>query len=155
MFPIYPSPRILTAAYTTPPLCSKCPPTPSTSLFILHSSFFVFCSFLFSARKTTRKADSGGHITNRWVVFTTGYIHITLPCNKTSQEAWIKGGANGLILAADTAQVSKKGHITTYPSDFTTIGITIPLEDGKVPGHTVLHSGQCRGWELAVDGIKK
>lgn len=121
--------------------------------FPLHSLFFILCSFS-SPRAKSPIRLTAGDTTNRWVVFTAGYIHVTLPCNTTSQEAWIKGGANGLILATDTAEVSKKGHITTYPSDLTTIGITIPLQDGKVPGHTVLHSGQCRGWELAVDGIK-
>lgn len=137
------------------------PPYSHLPSSFLSSLFFSKNSSLSPAlkkTKTTHKADSEGwgHIKqNRWVLFTSGYIHITLPCNTTSQEAWIKGGANGLILAADTAQVSQKGHITRYPSDLTTIGITIPLEDGKVPGHTVLHLGQCRGRELAVDGIRK
>lgn len=71
-----------------------------------------------------------------------------MPCS--NQEVWIKGGAGGLILATDIADVSKRGHITTYPSDIKTVAIAIPTADGEVPAHTLLHDGPCEGDELNV-----
>jgi len=54
-----------------------------------------------------------------------------------------------LIVAADTADVSKFGHITTYPSDADTITLQIPFAGGKVPDHTVVHEGPCT-WDDMV-----
>jgi len=85
------------------------------------------------------------------VVFLSGLARITLPVTNASvtaagsvgdsvDEAWILGGANGVIIAVDTMG---SGHITTYPSDEKTISFQIPFADGVVPAHRVLHAGPC------------
>lgn len=75
-------------------------------------------------------------IGDRYVAFLTGEAVITVP--ETGQSVTIKGGKDGLIIAADTADVSKEGHDTRYPSGEETIAVVIPIADGKVPEHTVL-----------------
>ncbi|KDQ54572.1 hypothetical protein JAAARDRAFT_49197 [Jaapia argillacea MUCL 33604] len=77
----------------------------------------------------------------QYVVFLSGLAHVTLP-NSTA-DAWVPGGSNGLLVAADVASVSTYGHITTYPSPFETIALQIPTAGGIVPNHTVLHDGAC------------
>ena len=86
---------------------------------------------------------------HRYVVFIYGLAHLTLPDSK--DEAWVLGGINGLILATDTKDVSVKGHITTYPSDETTVAIAFVTEGGSIPEHKVLHNGGCRPEELIGD----
>ncbi|KAJ9318308.1 hypothetical protein DTO271D3_1565 [Paecilomyces variotii] len=96
------------------------------------------------------KFDGGRHNapTPQWVVFLSGLAHITLP--NSTLEAYIPGGKNGAILALDTADVSTLGHITTYPSQETTVALEIPLGEEGVPGHRVLHMGACRDVEMLV-----
>lgn len=83
----------------------------------------------------------------RWVIFISGLAHITLP-NSTA-EAYVTGGRNGAILALDTADVSKLGHITTYPSKEPTVAIEVPLGEEGVPAHRVLYKGPCKDAELS------
>lgn len=78
----------------------------------------------------------------------TGLAHITLPCNK-AQEAYIIGGEYGLILATDTADVSKKGHLSVYPSVSKTVALQIPTRNGLIPSHKVLHQGPCTREEIS------
>jgi len=78
-------------------------------------------------------------------VFLAGEAHVTLA--NSSDQAFIFGGANGLIFAADTAAVSAKGHSTNYPSNSETIALQIPT-GGAIPDHNVLHSGPCTPAEL-------
>ena len=78
---------------------------------------------------------------DRWVAFIAGKVVISLP--KSTQTATVPGGRHGLILAADTANVSTLGHITKYPSKQETVGIQIPTANNEVPPHTVLHEGAC------------
>lgn len=75
---------------------------------------------------------------------------MTLPNTTASPttEAWIQGGKYGLIIAADTHDVSKHGHITTYPGDSDTVVLQIPFKAGSVPKHTVLYRGPCRWNEM-------
>lgn len=80
--------------------------------------------------------------THRYVAFLSGLAHITLP--NSNQEAWIRGGKYGLIIAADTADVSRDGHITQYPSMMETTALQIPLARGVVPPHKLLHAGPCQ-----------
>lgn len=61
----------------------------------------------------------------------------------------MRGGKYGLILAADTAAVSKKGHITRYPGDDTTTALQIRIKDNVAPPHKVLHKGACRKDEVS------
>lgn len=59
------------------------------------------------------------------------------------------GGKYGLIIAADTASVSEKGHLTRYPGETTTVGLQIRMKDGIIPEHVILHTGACRMVELS------
>jgi hypothetical protein len=77
----------------------------------------------------------------RWVAFLSGLAHITLP--NSTVDAYVPGGENGFIFAADTAAVSSKGHSTNYPSNSETIALQIPT-GGTIPQHNVLHSGPCK-----------
>ncbi|KAI9431117.1 hypothetical protein H4582DRAFT_2113562 [Lactarius indigo] len=74
--------------------------------------------------------------TTQWVVFLSGLAH-----------AFIYGGKNGLIFAADTSSVSPKGHSTNYPSKEETLAIQIPT-GGLIPNHSVLYNGPCKGKQL-------
>lgn len=78
-------------------------------------------------------------------MFLSGLAHVTL-ANSTA-EAFISGGKNGLIFAADTADVSAKGHATNYPSKAETRAIQIPT-GGTIPPHNVLYSGPCKGQQV-------
>jgi len=63
-------------------------------------------------------------------------------------EAWIQGGKYGLLIAGDTADISKHGHITTYSADTGTVEVQIPFKAGEVPKRTVLYPGSCRWIEM-------
>jgi hypothetical protein len=82
----------------------------------------------------------------QFVAFLSGLAHITLP-NDTA-EAWVQGGKYGLIIAADSAEYSMYGHITTYPSNADTIAIQMPFEGGYFPTHSVLYEGPCQWSEM-------
>lgn len=75
---------------------------------------------------------------------------MTLPNTTTTPttEAWVQGGKFGLIIAADTPDVSKYGHISTYPTDSDTVALQIPFKAGYIPEHTVLYPGPCQWSEL-------
>ncbi|KAL8652969.1 MAG: hypothetical protein Q9226_004035, partial [Calogaya cf. arnoldii] len=83
------------------------------------------------------KFDGGLHNAPivQYVAFLSGTAVVSVP---DQPPVTIKGGKDGLIIAADTAAVSKQGHDTKYPSDEETTAIQIPTADGKVPPHTVL-----------------
>ncbi|KAK7987187.1 hypothetical protein PG996_006212 [Apiospora saccharicola] len=85
---------------------------------------------------------------NQWVMFTTGLAHITLP-GDDSGGAYIQGGEFGLIFAADTANVSEKGHYTRYPGIVETVALQMPTLDGKIPPHQVVRSGPCQTDDMA------
>ncbi|KAK1139335.1 hypothetical protein N8T08_001106 [Aspergillus melleus] len=91
------------------------------------------------------RTDNGLHNapSAQWVIFLSGLAHIALP--HSHEEAYIRGGKYGAILALDTPDKSD-GHLTDYPSDEETVAVEVPL--AKVPGHRVLHGGGCRGEEL-------
>lgn len=86
-------------------------------------------------------------VESRLVSFLSGLAHITLPSpspdSKAGEdEAWITGGAYGLLVALDTEGT---GHVTTYPGDEATVSLQIPFGDaGDVPAHEVLADGPCR-----------
>jgi hypothetical protein len=72
------------------------------------------------------------------VVFLTGLIHITLP--NSTDDAWISGGTTqSVIIATDTTGI---GHISTYPSNHSTLALQIPFAQGPPP-YRVLNSGPC------------
>ncbi|KAI5921250.1 hypothetical protein F4810DRAFT_722721 [Camillea tinctor] len=78
---------------------------------------------------------------NQWVMIIRGTARITLPGETTY--AHLVGGPYALIFAADTADVSVRGHHTEWNSMTETIFLQIPTADGKVPPHVVLHKGPC------------
>lgn len=71
-----------------------------------------------------------------------GEAVVSLP--NSTRKATIQGGRYGLILAADTANASKFGHITKYPSTSETVAIQIPAANNEIPSHSVLYEGACR-----------
>jgi hypothetical protein len=95
--------------------------------------------------RTSSHSSTLTHLLERWVSFLSGLAHVTLP--NSTVEAYIPGGKNGFIFAADTAAVSTKGHSTNYPSDSETIALQIPT-GGTIPQHNVLYSGPCKQAEL-------
>ncbi|KAI9747943.1 MAG: hypothetical protein M1815_003737 [Lichina confinis] len=98
--------------------------------------------------------DGGLHVApaNQWVYFTAGLAHVTLYAG--DDEAWFTGGRNGLLFAADTADVSELGHYTNYPSKEETIAITIPTEDGLPPPYEVVNEGPCVGQDEPPRGYQ-
>ncbi|PHH72607.1 hypothetical protein CDD82_5899 [Ophiocordyceps australis] len=78
----------------------------------------------------------------QYVVFLSGRAEISVP--GSSQPVVVDGGQDGLIIAADTADVSSLGHRTVYPGDVPTTAIQLPFLDGQIPPHKVLYSGPCR-----------
>ncbi|KAI4159607.1 MAG: hypothetical protein LQ342_006445 [Letrouitia transgressa] len=84
----------------------------------------------------------------QYVILLSGLAHITIPGSK--DEAWVLGGLNGLLIAADTADVSAKGHVTQYPSNEVTTALQIATEGEAVPPHTVLHPGACAAEETKL-----
>ncbi|KAJ9144623.1 hypothetical protein NKR23_g5993 [Pleurostoma richardsiae] len=83
----------------------------------------------------------------QYVFFASGLIHLSLP-NGTN-EAWIQGGKYGLIIAADTANVSAHGHRTRYPSDADSVAIQVPLAPGGEFDYVLLHDGACTAEEMS------
>ncbi|KAI0204016.1 hypothetical protein F4808DRAFT_365928 [Astrocystis sublimbata] len=95
--------------------------------------------------------DGGQHNApeNQWVIFLSGIAYITLPYSNSTASATVIGGEYGLIFAADTSDVSKGGHRTQYPGITETIAIQIPVADGQVPKHDLVHDGPCGIGEIA------
>jgi len=56
---------------------------------------------------------------------------------------WVNGGKNGLIIAADTPDVSKYGHQITAVGD-DVASLQMPLAPGRDFDYEVLHHGPCR-----------
>jgi hypothetical protein len=53
-----------------------------------------------------------------------------------------------MLIAVDTANVSKYGHITKYPGDADAVSLQIPFKKGSIPNHTVLYEGPCKWSEM-------
>ncbi|KAI1346655.1 hypothetical protein F5Y01DRAFT_16839 [Xylaria sp. FL0043] len=84
----------------------------------------------------------------QWVAFLSGVAYITLPDDDTT-DAYIPGGPFGLIFAADTEDLSSKGHRTQHIGLTESVLFEMPTADGKVPEHHVLHLGPCDAKEIA------
>lgn len=65
----------------------------------------------------------------------------------TTEEAIFTGGANSVIIAADTADKSAVGHITGTLEEPVT-ALQIPFSGGKIPPYRVLYNGVCKSSEL-------
>lgn len=87
--------------------------------------------------------DGGLHVAPKvqFVIFPTGLSRATVPSRKGL--AWVAGGRNGLVLAADTAEVSKDGHTTIYPSNEETVGYALPVPGNKPPTPRRVKKGAC------------
>ncbi|KJZ73807.1 hypothetical protein HIM_04309 [Hirsutella minnesotensis 3608] len=83
----------------------------------------------------------------QYVFFASGLAHITLP--NGTDEAWVHGGKHGLIIAADTKEMSKHGHITRYPGKDNTVALQIPIKEGSDLKHKMLHKGACTEKEMS------
>ncbi|KAB5513591.1 hypothetical protein GE09DRAFT_1161779 [Coniochaeta sp. 2T2.1] len=91
--------------------------------------------------------DGGEHVAPalQLVFFVSGLVHVTIP-NRT-EEAWVQGGKYGLVISADTADVSRYGHRSVYPGNEATVALQVPVK-GELK-HSVLHRGVCE-WEEMV-----
>ncbi|PFH62466.1 hypothetical protein XA68_13368 [Ophiocordyceps unilateralis] len=89
------------------------------------------------------KFDGGLHNAPafQFVFFASGSALITLP--NGTDKAMVEGGKNGLIIAADTADVSRHGHRTQYLSDENTVSLQVPIRNPEDFEHKVLHDGAC------------
>ena len=76
----------------------------------------------------------------------SGFGQVVMP--HTDQSAYISGGKNNIIIAADTPDICDDGHISIYPSGGPTTILMIPFRDGKIPPHRVLHDGVCEEHSL-------
>ncbi|KAL4888895.1 hypothetical protein BDV59DRAFT_124698 [Aspergillus ambiguus] len=79
------------------------------------------------------------------VVFMSGLADISLP--RSPEHAIVLGGQNGLIFAMDTVG---EGHYISYSSNEPTVGLMIPLTDGKAPEHVVIEDGKGCGFPQQV-----
>ena len=96
------------------------------------------------SNKKCRTIDSSDTLRLRYAVIVAGAAHIKIP--NSTQEAFIHAGKNGLVFAADTAALSRVGHISIFTEE--TVLMQVPTAGGIVPPHTVLYNGPCRGKEL-------
>ncbi|KAG6215213.1 hypothetical protein E4U50_007822 [Claviceps purpurea] len=78
----------------------------------------------------------------QYVILLSGLAKISL--YEGDEEVWLHGGKYGLIIAADTADRTREGHRTEYPSAADSIAMEIPIRDREGFKYTVLHSGACR-----------
>ncbi|KAK4955275.1 hypothetical protein LTR10_007470 [Elasticomyces elasticus] len=83
----------------------------------------------------------------QWVIVLSGSIKIYLQ-NQTDQAdtVFVSGGKSGVLLAADTADISPIGHVTETVEETTMLFMS--TANGTVPEHTVLHNGGCAGEDL-------
>lgn len=101
------------------------------------------------------KTTGGLHHSPRlqFVVFLSGMARIKLPSdgggNGTTFD--VKGGRNGLIVAADTRDVSGLGHSTDYPGNEPTTVLQLPIAAGRFGfgRYSVLHQGACTEAEMS------
>ncbi|KAI5866889.1 hypothetical protein GGS23DRAFT_552590 [Durotheca rogersii] len=77
----------------------------------------------------------------QFVWFISGVTHVTVP--DSTDEVILYGGRYGLIFADDTADISERGHLTTFSSSDAVVAFSVPVKDGVTPPHTVLHDGPC------------
>ncbi|KAI0118571.1 hypothetical protein F4776DRAFT_260169 [Hypoxylon sp. NC0597] len=83
---------------------------------------------------------------NQWLIMLKGLGYITIPDDDTAS-AYITPGQ--VLFAADTADVSSKGHLSQFPGVTENIFVQIPTKDNQIPPHTVLYSGPCKPAESA------
>lgn len=116
-------------------LCSSFPRIPFRLPLLL--PFLPLFPLLFPpARQTTMMHRLTSLSECRYVALLSGEAIISIP--ETGQSVRIEGGKDGLIIAADTKDVSVRGHRTVYPGAEQTVAISIPVREGRVPEHVVV-----------------
>ncbi|RYO95633.1 hypothetical protein DL764_007631 [Monosporascus ibericus] len=83
---------------------------------------------------------------NQWAVLLSGRAYITVPGDE-SNGLYVAGG--DILFAADTANISRRGHRSQYMGVTETVILQIPTRHGEIPAHTVLHQGPCNASEAA------
>lgn len=78
----------------------------------------------------------------------SGILRVTIP--NSPQQATVYGGKYGLIIAVDTANVSKIGHVSSTIGKEELTALMIPTENGKIPPHKVIHRGACEKHDLEL-----
>lgn len=86
----------------------------------------------------TKQWSSNSQTPNRFVLFTSGLINITLP--HSSDFITLHHGRNAIIAAVDTTGT---GHISTYPSEEVTVVYQLPFKEDVAPEYEVLGEGAC------------
>ncbi|KAI1391405.1 uncharacterized protein F4822DRAFT_184795 [Hypoxylon trugodes] len=84
----------------------------------------------------------------QWAIVIAGLLHISLPHDNTTS-AYIPAGENGIVFAADTADISYTGHVSQFPGVTETVFLQFPTSDGGVPPHRELHMGPCKVHETS------
>ena len=85
---------------------------------------------------------------NRYNAILSGILRITIP--NSPQQATVYGGKYGLIIAVDTADVSKIGHVSSTLGTEELTALMIPTESGRIPSHKIIHSGACEKCDLEL-----
>jgi hypothetical protein len=116
-----------------------------------HPCLFCFLCLRFVTLALPLEQTPPAH-DGRFSIVLSGLVHFKIP-NSTLEpslsEAWIQGGRNGLIIAADIPPLSQYGHFAEFPSDAATVLMQVPTVNGGIPDHDILHAGPC-GWEEMI-----
>ena len=95
-------------------------------------------------------ADAGLHnaMTPQWIVVLAGLARIDIPSSASNATYVnsISAGPGDLVLATDMANISTRGHESTWPSGQVTSSLMIHTD---IPDHKVIHRGACNKKEIA------
>ncbi len=85
---------------------------------------------------------------DRYNIFLSGTLRITIP--NSPQEVIVHGGKHGFLLAADIANVSKTGHVSSVVGNEELTGLMIPTVNSEIPPHRVIHGRACDKYDLEL-----
>lgn len=88
------------------------------------------------------------HDNNRYNAVLSGTLRVTIP--NSSQQVTVPGGKYGLIIAVDTAHVSKTGHVSSIIGKEELTALMMPTANGKIPPHKVIHGRACEKRDLEL-----
>ena len=84
----------------------------------------------------------------RYNAILSGTLRITIP--NSTQQVDVHGGKYGLVIAADTPDVSKIGHVSSIVGKEELTMLMIPTAKGEIPPHRVIHGGPCEEHDLML-----
>ena len=91
--------------------------------------------------------DAGLHnaMNPQWIVVLSGLARVSIPSpnSNTSYVQSVDIGPGQIALATDTANVSIKGHESTWPTGQPTTSLMLNADFSQIPLHKVLHRGGC------------